>query len=216
MTSKICINQDGQPVTVEDLEKPAWLASAVDPSREIFIYGVTDFASARQTLAAAFPRTKATLAALSPKRQRRLVAPLHGDGAGDVIIEVTSELRGEVEELRELADKARSRMGGSVDITLRGKVDAITLYYIDVGGPHAWWDSFADRGAPAWIPEDIATAQLTELAGVVRTDCYGVQLWDSDVVSIRCICHPKHGEGRMESADLVELLYPFATREAAP
>lgn len=204
-------------MTVEDLEKPAWLASAVDPPRDIFIYGVTDFAGASHSLAAAFPHTKATLAALSPKRQRRLIAPLHGDEAGEasyVIIEVTAELRGEVEELRELANKAKSRMGGSVDITLRGKVDAITLYYIDAEEPDVWWESFLKTDAPAWIPEDVTTDQLTELTTVFRSDCRGIQVWDSDSDSIRFTCYPQNATGRIESLDLDELLYPFAEREA--
>jgi hypothetical protein len=204
-------------VTVEDLEKTAWLALVVNPPTQVYIYGPEELAEASAALASALPRAKATLSKLSPRRRRRLIAPLVGDEAGEasyVIIDVTEELRCDIEELGARASEAKSQIGGSVDITLRGKVEAITLYYIDPEAPDTWWESFESAGVPAWIPEDVETEYLAKQTSVFRSDCHGMQVWDDTTNSIRFTCYPKHSDGRIESADLEELLYPQATREA--
>ena len=215
MTFK-CINSEGKPVTADDLDKPAWLATSAEPHTHIYIYGACDVEHARELVADTGQYGVVVVAPLPATRRRRLIAPLSGDPAGGasyVIIDVTDELRLEVSGLRELANKAKNRMGGSVDITLRGKVDAVTLCYIDPEELNTWWDSFADRDAPAWVPEDVTTDQIAELTEAFRSECHGIQVWDAASDGVRFTCYPKSASGRVESSDLDELLYPLATRE---
>lgn len=138
-----------------------------------------------------------------------MIARMHGDPIDEAcyaLIEVTAELRHEIAELRELANKAKARMGGAVDITLRGKVEAVVLQHIDPEDPPVWWQEFVRIGAPVWIPDDDALEAVGELADVFRTECHGIQVWCDYTNAVRFTCYPKSEDYRLESTDLGPLL----------
>ena len=145
---------------------------------------------------------------------RHLIARMHGDPIDEacyVLMMVNEELRREIAELRELAHNAKARMGGAVDITLRGKVEAVVLQHIDpedppVCWPPGWWQEFVRIGAPVWIPDDDALEAVGELADVFRAECHGVQVWCDYTNAVRFTCYPKSEDYRLESSDLGPLL----------
>lgn len=218
MTREYCINLQGAPVTVSDLEQPAWrFTGATTPDADrlrVYVYGrateSTSRAAAVAFLAAAgigFDAFASEM--LRHDRERHLIAPMHGDPAGEasyVIIAVTVELRREVEELRELVNKAKARMGGALDITLRGKVDATVLHGIDSEENDVWWDSFVYAYQPAWIPDNLDPADIVELTEEFNSSCHGIRVWCDYSDAVRFTCYPKHGAENLVSSDLDGLL----------
>ncbi len=145
---------------------------------------------------------------------RHLISRVNGDPLGEVsyvLMEVRVELLREIAELRELANKAKARMGGAVDITLRGKVEAVVLRTIDLDEPPEWWSEFERIGAPVWIPDDYALELVGECSEVFRTECHGIQVWCDYTNAVRFTCYPKNEEVRLESSNLGPLLDEEAT-----